>query len=181
MEKQDIVDIIALKLVAYGNTQQNSDGSFSCQHGVGECATDALELCLQYKLSGEISSIETGDTSYEAWPFILCMEEAEGEPSKGESCYSTSMTNSTVSWSTVSDCADSEFDLVQTAAMKATPDHDYVPWCLVNGELLENTNLLLQAICDAYTGVPPTSCRFAAQEAQLHAHESQHRDMQIKL
>jgi len=42
--------------------------------------------------------------------------------------------------------------------MKATPSHDYVPWCLVGGAVLENTNLLQKAVCDAYTGAPPPSC-----------------------
>lgn len=36
--------------------------------------------------------------------------------------------------------------------------HDYVPWVLVDGVLLENTNSLLSAICKAYTGPPPASC-----------------------
>jgi hypothetical protein len=33
-----------------------------------------------------------------------------------------------------------------------------VPWCLVDGEVLSNTNMLQQAICNAYTGTPPASC-----------------------
>jgi hypothetical protein len=72
LEEPDMVDIIALKLVEYGNTVQNKDGSFTCQHGAGECETDAQELCVQYKLSGNLDSISTGDTSMDAWPFILC-------------------------------------------------------------------------------------------------------------
>lgn len=155
-----MVAIIDLKLVAYGNAKQNLDGSFECQHGAGECETDAMELCLQYKLSGDINSIATGDTSMEAWPFILCMEEAEGDPMQGQSCYDSTMStyNATLPWSTISTCSIVEFNDVTTAAMKATPDHDYVPWCLVDGEVLENTNLLQKAICDAYTGTPPSSC-----------------------
>lgn len=42
--------------------------------------------------------------------------------------------------------------------MVATPDHDYVPWVLVDGTLLEYTNLLLPAICMAYEGPKPPSC-----------------------
>lgn len=157
LAKPDMVEIIALKLVAYGNTAKQGN-TFNCQHGSGECQSDALELCTQYKLSGDINSIETGDTSLEAWPFILCMEEAGGNPAKGQSCYENNMSNSTLSWSTVSKCADEEYTDVQTAAMNATPNHQYVPWCLVDGELLENTNMLQKAICDAYTGTPPASC-----------------------
>lgn len=155
-----MVAIVDLKLVAYGNAKQNFDGSFTCQHGAGECTTDAMELCTQYKLSGSLDSISTGDTSLEAWPFILCMEEAEGNPTYGQSCYESTMGayNATIPWSTISACSVDEFSEVTTAAMNATPDHDYVPWCLVDGELLENTNLLQKAICDAYTGTPPSSC-----------------------
>ena len=116
--------IIDLKLVAYGNTAKNSDGSFDCQHGVGECQSDVFESCVEYKLSGDINSIETGDTSMAAWPFILCMEEADGAPSAAESCYTNTMNSTSVTWSTISDCATNEADLVQNAAMKATPDHD---------------------------------------------------------
>jgi hypothetical protein len=86
--KPGMATIIDLKLVAYGNTKQNADGSFTCQHGVS-AKSDALELCVQYKLSGDISSIQTGETSMAAWPFILCMEEEDGNFAKGESCFSS--------------------------------------------------------------------------------------------
>ena len=37
--------------------------------------------------------------------------------------------------------------------------HADVPWPLVDGVVLANTNLLQKAVCDAYTGVPPASCK----------------------
>ena len=40
--------------------------------------------------------------------------------------------------------------------------HVDVPWVLVDGVLLENTNLLQKAVCDAYTGTKPSSCKRAA-------------------
>lgn len=155
-----MAEIIALKLVAYGNTKQNADGSFTCQHGVGECHSDALELCVQYKLSGDITSIETGDTSMAAWPFILCMEEEDGEFSKGEACFESTMNSTDLSWNTVETCFNDEYDLVMNAGMKATdPDHTYVPWVVVDNTLLEHSGLLQKAVCDAYTGPPPASCQ----------------------
>lgn len=153
------MDIISLKLVAYGNTQKNSDGSFTCQHGTGECLSDALELCTQYKLSGNLDSIKTGDTSLAAWPFILCMEQADGQPSSGKSCYESTMNTTALPWSTIEKCEATEFSAVTNAAMETTPDHDYVPWVLVDGTVLQNTDLLEQAICKAYTGTPPASCK----------------------
>lgn len=164
MAKDDIYNIVDLKMVAYGNTAQESDGSFSCQHGAGECASDALELCLQYKL-GDLRSISTGDTTKAAYPFILCMEEALGDPTQGETCYQQTMgsSNSTIPWSVINDCATQQpsLNMVQTEAMKTTAltDHTYVPWVLVDGELLDNSDLLLKSICDAYTGPAPKSCK----------------------
>lgn len=166
----DMADIIDLKLVAYGNTKQNDDGSFTCQHGVGECESDALQLCVQYKLSGDINSIEKGDTSEAAWPFILCMEEAGGELSNGETCFGSTMNTTALSWDTVQTCYDDEYDLVMNAGKKATdPNHEWVPWALVDGVLLEYTSLLQKAVCDAYTGPAPASCSRAPTTATADA------------
>lgn len=137
----------------------NADGSFTCQHGEGECQSDILHSCVQYKLANDLDAIATGVKSYEAWPFILCMELAEGDPTMGQSCYESTMNSTSVSWSTINYCAVNEGNTVQTYAAKATPAHDYVPWVLVNNAVLEHSNLLLKAICDAYTGVPPASCK----------------------
>lgn len=153
-----MVAIIDLQLVAYGNTKY-VDGEFTCQHGEDECTTDVFHSCVEYKLSGDVESIETGDTSLQAWPFIFCMEEAEGDPTQAESCYNSSMNSTGIPWSTIDSCSNDESYLVQTTAMKATIPHDFVPWVTVDGEYLEHTSLLQKAICDAYTGTKPVSCR----------------------
>lgn len=51
------------------------------------------------------------------------MEEAEGNPSMGQSCYEKTMNTSALPWSTISKCVEEEYDSVQTAAMNATPKH----------------------------------------------------------
>jgi hypothetical protein len=87
------------------------------------------------------------------------MEQAEGDPSQGQSCFDkTSQGFGSLTWNELNDCATNMADKVQTAAMDATPDHDYVPWCLIDGVQLEHTNLLKSKICDAYTGPRPASC-----------------------
>jgi hypothetical protein len=150
-------DILPLHL--QGNTKKLEDGTFSCQHGVDECTSDVFELCTEYKLSGNISSITTGDTSYAAFPFIQCMEINEGDPSKAPSCFSSTMANSGLAWSTVTACADNEASAVQNQAATASPSHDYVPWVLLDGNLVEHTDALLVSICKAYTGPAPPSCK----------------------
>lgn len=55
---------------------------------------------------------------------------------------------------------------MQNAGKAATDPtgHTYVPWVLVDGKLLDNTNLLLKTICAAYTGPKPSSCKGVAAE-----------------
>jgi interferon gamma-inducible protein 30 len=160
-----MVAVTDLKMVPYGNTKKNADGSFTCQHGSDECISDVYEMCTEYKLSGNISSISTGDRTYEAWPFIQCMELNDGNPAKAQGCFtSTVAKTSSLTWSDITDCYNKENSDVQNEGANATPQHDYVPWVLVDGTLLENTNLLLPTICKAYTGPTPASCsRYTAQ------------------
>jgi len=158
LAKSDIAAIVDLKMVPYGNTKY-SNGVYTCQHGEDECTSDVYELCALYKL-GDISSIGSGATSQEAFPFLLCLEKAEGNPAFAQSCYASTLAKtSSVSWETISKCFDTESAVVQGAAKDATVAHDYVPWPLVNGVLLNNTNLLQQTICKDYTGPAPSSCK----------------------
>jgi len=91
------------------------------------------------------------------------MEEHEGDPTVAEACYtSTLAVSSGVSWDTILTCSSNEADEVQAAAALATPTHDYVPWVLVDGTLLEHTNVLEAAICKEYTGPKPVSCKISA-------------------
>lgn len=163
MNLPDIVAIIDLKIVPYGNTKYNSTTDvYTCQHGSKECDTDVLELCVLYRLSGSLDSIISGDTSLTAWPFILCMANAQGTPALGEKCYNDAgMVATGLAWSSVQECSVTESGAVQAAGKTATPaDHQYVPWVLVDGELLEDPDTtLLTSICSAYTGSPePISC-----------------------
>jgi len=162
----DMVAITDLLMVPYGNTKKNADGSFTCQHGAGECVSDAYEMCTEYKLSGNLSSISSGDTHYQAWPFIQCMEINEGDPSKAQGCFTNTVAkSSSLTWNDITACYNNEYNDVQNEGAKATPKHDYVPWVVVDGTLLENTNLLLPTICKAYTGPPPASCQRLVKDA----------------
>jgi hypothetical protein len=48
-----------------------------------------------------------------AWPFILCMEEEDGNPAQGQACFESTMNTTALSWSTVDACLKDEYDLVQ--------------------------------------------------------------------
>lgn len=174
--KSDLNAIIDLKLVAYGNTQfdYEPEPMWRCQHGEGECQTDALDLCVQYLLGDSSTSvIADGSTSKFAFPFILCMENEKGDPKQGQSCFESTFggngtpgtVTANLTWPAVSTCASKDqggsYNTVMMAAMTATPTHKFVPWVLVNDKLLQETQdkTLQYQICKAYTGPSPPSCK----------------------
>lgn len=155
----DMEAIIDLKMVPYGNTKANADGTFTCQHGTDECVSDVLQSCVLYKVNNNITDISTGVSSKKAWPFLQCMEIHSGASSYAASCYADNIIDD-LAYEIITDCADNEASVVQNAGKAATPaDHQYTPWILVDGVLLQYTNLFLQAVCKAYTGPSPASCK----------------------
>ncbi len=89
------------------------------------------------------------------------MEENEGAPSAAPDCFTKISSSTGLAWSTVTACAENEANAVQNEAASATPTHNYVPWPIVDGVLLEDTGVvgLKKAICKAYTGSnAPAAC-----------------------
>jgi hypothetical protein len=64
MSKPDILEIVNLKMVPYGNTHVDAAGVYHCQHGVGECMSNVLMQCLLYKLSDDLGAISSGTCSF---------------------------------------------------------------------------------------------------------------------
>ena len=160
LRRPDIVSIIDLKLVPYGNTHVDGEGNFHCQHGVAECMSDIIMQCALYKLGGNISAIKDGSQSVVAWPFIheLVVKE-KGHPAKAEESYKSTLgKSSAITWATIIDCYKNDANLVQNAAAEATPPHQYTAWIIVNNRHLEDGNALLSSICEAYNGAKPQSC-----------------------
>jgi len=96
--------------------------------GADECTSDVIELCTMYKLSGNSSSIISGDTSELAYPFVQCMEINEGSPSKAESCFASTLAlTTTLTWDVISSCSSSESQDVQNVGALSTPSKPYLP------------------------------------------------------
>lgn len=163
MDVANLAAITDLKLVPYGNTQIKN-GIYTCQHGADECASDVLQQCVLYKLSGNISAITDGTTSEDAYPFVYCVTNAGGGSANAQGCFQSSFP--TRDYAEIQACAENEADETQKAAADATPTHDYTPWVLVGGELLGNTNLLTYTVCKDYTGPKPAECKGAATTKQ---------------
>lgn len=163
LRRKDIINIVDLKLVPYGNTHIDEQGTFHCQHGVGECMSDVIMQCTLYKLGGNTSAIGDGSQSVTAWPFIrqLVVEE-KGHPVKAEESFKKTLgKSSSITWATVIDCYKNEANAVQKVAAEATPPHQYTAWIIVNHEHLDDGDALLYSICEAYEGVKPQSCAAA--------------------
>ena len=167
----DIVDIIAFKVVPFGFSKFNGT-RWSCMHGHDECKTMAYELCALTTLAGgDYSAIADGRTSEAAWPFIECMEFASGDPAAADGCLAaTAAVNATA----VRACYEHEFDAVMHAAGAVTGELcnepsgclEWTPWVTIDGVLPWGASgspgyhdeKLIDAICNAYEGEPPASC-----------------------
>ena len=75
----DINSITDFKYVPFGESFYNQTlGTFQCWDE-DECQTDAVQLCSLYKLSNDITAINSGANSYTCFPFISCMEANSGK------------------------------------------------------------------------------------------------------
>jgi len=164
--------IVDLNLVPYGNTRVSGD-VFTCQHGADECRTDLFGLCLLDRLGGIGSTI----ASEAAYDFFVCMESADGAPSSAPGCFDSTLgpkVEFTWEQDILAKCADdpTQSIVVQHAGADATPaDHQFVPWVVIDGSMVDNPDPLLELICTAYTGPLPDECWPVVQKAnELRKH-----------
>lgn len=145
-------DVMNLTVVPFGNAKLPSDDSsreISCQHGFGECDTNAYEQCAIHLypdpaqhvpyLGCLFAALPMGhrDAPFEQWIGLEpCAREHHLDFEKVKQCHND---------------ADLVWQLQQDAA-KATPTrHDHVPWTEVNGIYMdEESNTLLQEVCKVY-------------------------------
>lgn len=126
-------------------------GDLICQHGPSECVGNRFLNCAE-QTSGD-----------KFLPYVFCFEAqmnatrtADWVQDLAASCAKSVG----VDYDAILRCYGGEqgSDLVLKAA-KATPWHPSVPYVLVNGQQLEDTDQLLQAVCGAYVGPKPAGCR----------------------
>ncbi|CAL5202590.1 unnamed protein product [Lathyrus oleraceus] len=152
-QQEDLLSIVDLKLVPWGNAKLRDNSTIVCQHGEYECLLDTIEGC----------AIDTWPQPNKHFPFIYCVENLahQGRREEWESCYEKVGLNS----STVNDCYRSERGKQlhlkhadETNALQ--PPHTYVPWVVVDGEpLYDDYRSFISYICKAYKGTDaPKSC-----------------------
>ena len=147
-QTEDLMAITDLELVPYGNARvlTRDPPTFQCQHGDKECYGNWVELCAQKHFTEQW------------WDFIVCEETSIDFSDDGiKKCADAAKIDASV----ILECAKgTEGPLLHLEAADKTPkDHKYVPWVVVDGKVMGESDDFVTMICDAYTGEKPASCK----------------------
>ncbi|PON85888.1 Gamma interferon inducible lysosomal thiol reductase GILT [Trema orientale] len=144
--EDDLISIVDLKLVPYGNARVRANNTVVCQHGPYECLLNTVEAC----------AIDAWPELNRHFPFIYCIEDLvhKRKYPLWESCFEKLGLDP----KPVNDCykseAGKELELQYGAETDALqPPHTYVPWVVVDGQpIYEDYENFLSYICKAYKG-----------------------------
>ncbi|GMG98185.1 hypothetical protein Nepgr_000025 [Nepenthes gracilis] len=151
--EDDLISIIDLKLVPWGNAQIRGNNTFDCQHGPSECLLNTIEAC----------AIDIWPDLFEHFPFIYCIETLvyDHKYPQWDSCFEKLGLDP----KPIGDCYISgrgkELELEYAAETNALrPPHEYVPWVVVDGQpLFEDYENFISYVCKAYKGsTVPSAC-----------------------
>ena len=166
-----IPEIVDLQVFPYGNAEEtgpDDDGSyeFTCQHGDNECYANLLEACAISHYPDVVMDLPTW------YPFYECMESSPYNQNRSGD-YNTTVAIGCaqeldwvwLDWNLLEGCAGGEEgnELMHKVA-QATPEHDYVPWVVVDGVTVPDSGEgypagnLVEIVCEAYTGDKPDAC-----------------------
>ncbi|KAK4274845.1 hypothetical protein QN277_018015 [Acacia crassicarpa] len=151
--EDDLISIVDLKLVPWGNAKLRANNTFACQHGRYECLLNTVEACaidVWPGLDGHFPFIYCVEAlvlehKYPEWE--SCFQKLDLDPKPIEKCYTSKYGE--------------ELELKYAAETNALqPPHKYVPWVVVDGEpLYEDYENFISYICKAYKGTNiPKSC-----------------------
>lgn len=140
---QPIKDITAFVFVPFGNAKPTGTGSYSCQHGEAECDSNVYEGCaLKLLGNNQITAIGDSTSSLASWPFLLCMEENDGNEDSVNMCITKNYdVSSPLTSTSIDSCFKNEYNDILDQGYKMTQEtcqeeegcHTYVPWVTVDG------------------------------------------------
>jgi len=122
-------------------------GALVCQHGDAECQGNRYMACAK-KVDSQVGKYMS---------FVHCLE--AGFESLSEQMAAGCADTAGIDKAALSDCFNGDSGqaaLIEEA--KKTPDHEGVPWILVNGQSIDPPEGLVGAVCNAYTGPKPPGC-----------------------
>ncbi|KAI3750540.1 hypothetical protein L2E82_21181 [Cichorium intybus] len=158
----NLISVVDLKMVPWGNTQFAPNNAWICQHGPDECLIDIVEAC----------AIDLLPQSGLRFELIKCIEELNLQGKHGE--WKSCMDSLKINPQPITDCYKSRqgVDLELKFAEETNhlnPPHRFVPWVLVNDKpLQEDYQNFVAHICKAYDGHnKPKACE--QQEIETYA------------
>lgn len=121
-----------------------------CQHGGLECQLNRFLACAVKETSGIVAKL---------LPFVACVE-ASYEGAVAEQLAQSCASSNGLSFTDLKTCYDGDAgNIALREQAMATPAHPGVPYILVDGKVLDDTNALLHSVCSAYKGPAPTGCK----------------------
>ncbi|GLT26817.1 hypothetical protein SLA2020_018590 [Shorea laevis] len=144
--EDDLISIVDLRLVPWGNAKLSGNNTIDCQHGPYECLLNTVEAC----------AIDIWPQLNEHFPFINCIETLvyQRQYPEWKSCFEKLGLDSKL----IADCYTSgygkELELEYAAETNNLhPPHEYVPWVVVDGQpLYEDYENFISYVCKAYRG-----------------------------
>ncbi|XP_024038206.1 GILT-like protein F37H8.5 isoform X1 [Citrus clementina] len=124
--------IVNLRMIPWGNSMMQPDGTFVCQHGPGECLLNTIEAC----------TISIYPDVVQHFSFIHCVERLALEKRQAEwiNCFELTKLGRVPI-----DCYRNGLGKLleqkyatETAQLK--PPHRFVPWVVVNNQPLQRTS-----------------------------------------
>jgi interferon gamma-inducible protein 30 len=141
--------VINLQIVPFGNADiDEGSQSVECQHGDAECDANSWEQCAVVKYH---------PTDY--IDFIGCLETSLPMGTRGmpfdEDYFQACSDLSFLEFDYLKSCHDNPMQawMLQKKFAKLTPEHDHVPWVLIDGIFFdEEKQDLRREVCNAYVG-----------------------------
>ena len=148
-QNEDVMKMAEFDIVSYGNAHvlTRDPPTFQCQHGEKECYGNFVQLC----------AMEHNKENY--WDFLIAIDEAAdySDESVKKVAGETGLDGAVIL-----ECAKgTEGPLLHLKAADKTPNHEYVPWLVINGKHIEHEKIqttFVKEICDAYKGDKPAIC-----------------------
>jgi Gamma interferon inducible lysosomal thiol reductase (GILT) len=134
-----------LTIIPYGNAMIDTDKkTVECQHGLGECDANTYELCV----------IQSYPDPQLYVPFLTCMADKLTPgfrkdvfpPDDFQACAKENH----MFWPSIAGCHCCHGYEVLAKAAQETPDHDYVPYVEINGNVMDSEADFMGTICAAF-------------------------------
>ncbi|KAL7574239.1 hypothetical protein ACA910_012494 [Epithemia clementina (nom. ined.)] len=138
--------VMNLTMIPYGNAEITDAPKHlvACQHGLRECDGNVWELCAIHKYPDP----------EQYFPYLKCLAQKVPDGPFNQTIspnvFKKCAVESHLWWPAIEACHKKQAWEMLAAADKATPDHNYVPWIIVDGKHIEAEDDFVAAVCEVY-------------------------------